>query len=313
VLPAAASIKRQGANNGATAAFLIATPESGVDSIAMTYALMDPVMTAARPLSAFAAAVAAGLTENLVAWPKDRGEFSPDLSCPVDGCCDGVGCDPYVHAHHHTFIQKLAAGQRYAFGELWGDLAGWFWLGLLLAGAVTALMPAQALGNYLGGGIGGMLIMLAVGIPLYICSTASTPIAAAFILKGLSPGAALVFLLAGPATNITSLSVVTGMLGRRAAAIYLAAIALMSVLCGLALDQVYLWLEISPRAAAGQAAEMIPLWGRWAGALILIALSAGPLLRIFRGWLDRLAGRRASGRHHHSSQAASGGGCAGDS
>ncbi len=153
----------------------------------------------------------------------------PDLSCPVDNCCDGVDCLPEVHRGHHTFFDKLKAGFRYALFELWGDIAPWFLLGLLLAGVITALIPSDLMTRYLGGGLPAMLIMLAVGIPLYICATASTPIAAALILKGVSPGAALVFLLTGPATNVTSLTVLFGLLGKRATAIYLASIAVVSV------------------------------------------------------------------------------------
>ena len=214
MLPAAASIRKQGASRGATTSFLISTPESGLDSMAVTYALLDPLMTLARPLAAMISAVGTGLLEGL--WPDGKAEkIKPDLSCPVDGCCDGKDCDPKLHAHHHTLGQKLAAGIRYALGELWTDLAGWFWLGLLLAGVMTALLPAGLLAGALGGGIGSMLIMLAAGVPLYICATASTPIAAALILKGASPGAALVFLMAGPATNLASLTMLTRPFGQK--------------------------------------------------------------------------------------------------
>jgi hypothetical protein len=136
-----------------------------------------------------------------------------------------------------------------------------------------------------------MLIMLAVGIPLYICATASTPIAAALILKGVSPGAALVFLLAGPATNVTSLTVLFGLLGKRATAIYLASIAVISVACGLALDQVYAFFGISAQAVAGQAAEIIPLWVQFAGALALLGMSAKPLYRTLQSLVGRLRGQ----------------------
>jgi uncharacterized protein len=291
VLPAAVSLKRQGANNGATAAFLISTPESGVDSIALTYALIDPVMTVARPAAAFATAAVAGIAENMLGQEKEEKVVRPDLSCPVDNCCDGVDCLPEVHEGHHTFIQKLKAGFRYALFELWEDIAPWFLLGLLLAGAITALIPSDLMTRYLGGGLPAMLIMLAVGIPLYICATASTPIAAALILKGVSPGAALVFLLAGPATNITSLTVLFGLLGKRATAIYLASIAVVSVACGLALDQVYDFLGISAQAVAGQAAEIIPFWAQIAGALALLAMSAMPLYRTLHSLVGRLRGQ----------------------
>jgi uncharacterized membrane protein YraQ (UPF0718 family) len=283
------SLRKQGASKGATTAFLISTPESGVDSISITYALLDPIMTVARPVSAFVTAFAAGLTENLFGYRSRRMQINPDLGCPIDNCCDGNDCPSEVHSHHHSFIDKLIAGLKYAFGELWEDIAGWFLIGLLLAGGITLLIPDDLLTSYLGGGVPAMLLMLAVGIPLYICATASTPIAAALILKGVSPGAALLFLLAGPATNLASLTVLVGILGKRATAIYLAAIAVMAVVCGLAVDQIYGNFGISAQAAVGQAAELLPAWLQWAGAIAVVVLSIRPVSRIVRGWFHRSA------------------------
>ena len=285
VLPAGASLKKQGANTGATTAFLISTPESGVDSMAITYALMDPVMTIARPISAFGTAAVAGIAESLLAKDGGEGEGTPDLHCPIDNCCDGVDCAPEVHRAHHSFSEKVKAGLFYSVKDLWGDIAPWFFIGIFLAGVITALIPPDLLSRHLGGGLLTMLIMLAVGIPLYICATASTPIAAALILQGVSPGAALVFLLAGPATNITSLTVLLGILGKRATIIYVASIAVMSVLCGLALDQVYGFLGISARSVVGQAAEVVPEGVQLAGALFLVLLSIGPLWSALRARL----------------------------
>ena len=296
MLPAAASIRKQGAGRGATTSFLISTPESGLDSMAVTYALMDPLMTLARPLAAMISAMGTGLLEGL--WPDGKaGAVKPDLSCPVDGCCDGTDCDPEVHAHHHTLGQKLRAGIGYALGELWSDLAGWFWLGLLLAGLMTALLPADLLAGALGGGIGSMLIMLAAGVPLYICATASTPIAAALILKGASPGAALVFLLAGPATNLASLSMLTGLLGKRAMLIYLAGIAFFAVACGLALDAVYAGFGISAKALVGQAKEALPFWLRLGGVILLAGLSLKTL------WQKLMAHRARPGQESPAPEA----------
>jgi uncharacterized membrane protein YraQ (UPF0718 family) len=291
VLPAAVSLKRQGANNGATTAFLISTPESGVDSIALTYALLDPLMTVARPVAAFTTAAVAGIAENMLSPDKETKTMRPDLSCTVDNCCDGVDCLPEVHKAHHTFFEKLKAGLSYALFELWGDIAPWYLFGLILAGIITILIPSELMAKHLGGGLPAMLVMLAVGIPLYICATASTPIAAALILKGVSPGAALVFLLAGPATNVTSLTVLLGLLGKRATAIYLASIAVVSVACGLVLDQVYAFLGISAQAVAGQAAEIIPLWAQIVGALALLGMSAKPLYRTLQSLVGRLRGQ----------------------
>ena len=274
------SLRKQGASNGATTAFLISTPESGVDSISITYALLDPLMTVARPLTAFFTAAMAGIFENLLGRKKEVNKITPDLSCPVDGCCSGDDCDPEIHSRHHSFLEKIKAGIGYAFGELWEDIAKWFLLGLLLAGLITVLIPDNIFSKYLGPGLPAMLLMLIVGIPLYICATASTPIAAALILKGVSPGAALVFLLAGPATNMASLTVLVGTLGRRATVIYLSSIAVCSVLFGLMVDQIYAHWGISAQAMVGQASEVIPLWAQWAGALFVLFLSIKPLYRV---------------------------------
>ena len=282
VLPAAAALKKQGANNGAVTSFLISTPESGVDSIAITYALMDPIMTVVRPVAAFVTAFTAGIAENLMGKPDTMNPIVPDLSCPVDGCCDGENCSPEMHRNHHSFGEKISAGFRFAFTDVWGDLAVWFLFGLLLSGIITVLIPESIFSRYMGGGIGAMLIMLGVGIPIYICATASTPIAATLILQGVSPGAALVFLMTGPATNVTSLTVLTRVLGKRATGIYLTAIALCAVGFGLLVDWVYAAMGVSARAVVGQAGEAIPYGVELAGAILILVLSVKPVWRFIR-------------------------------
>lgn len=273
------SLRKQGANKGAVTSFLISTPESGVDSIAVTYALLDPLMTVMRPVAAFVTAAVAGIAENLTGGNEPQRELQPDLTCPVDGCCDGVNCSPEAHRRHHTFWEKLFSGIKYAFTDFWDDLAGYFFLGLALAALITVLIPDSFFSTYMGSGLSAMLIMLAAGIPLYVCATASTPIAAALILKGVSPGAALVFLLVGPATNMATLTVLVGTLGKRSTALYLAAIAVCAVLFGLMVDELYALSGISARAVAGRAAETIPHGLALAGGIALILLSVRPLGR----------------------------------
>jgi uncharacterized membrane protein YraQ (UPF0718 family) len=288
------SLRKQGASNGATTAFLISTPESGVDSISITYALLDPIMTVARPVAAFITATVAGITENLFGSKDETNRFAPDLTCPVDGCCNGENCSPEEHRRHHSFGEKLAAGMRFAVNDLWNDLAGWFMIGMILAGLITVLIPPDMFSQYLGAGLPAMLIMLAVGIPLYICATASTPIAAALILKGVSPGAALVFLLAGPATNIASLTVLAGVLGRRATAIYLTSIAVCAISFGLVVDQLYALLGISAQAVVGQASEIIPYWAGVIGALIVLGMSVKPIWNALRARFKPTAAQEKS-------------------
>lgn len=284
VLPASLTLKKQGANNGATTAFMIATPESGIDSIAITYALLDPIMTVARPVAAFLTAAAAGIAENLCGYRTPVQPPASEFPSPSDGGTVGSEGSSTGLLLHSGWWPKVQGGIRYAFAEFWGYLAGWFFLGVLLAGLITTLIPDDVFTTYLGAGLPAKLLMLAVGIPLYICATASTPIAAALILKGVSPGAALVFLLAGPATNIASLTVLTGVLGKRAAAIYLAAIAVCAVVFGMVLDWFYVIQGLSATAMVGQAAEIMPGWLEWPAVVILLAISVKP---VFRGLMSK--------------------------
>lgn len=294
VLPAAASLKKQGASNGATIAFLVSTPESGVDSISVTYALLDPIMTIARPVAAFISAMAAGITESLFN-PVSKPVTPAVEPCRIDGCCSGENCSPQEHAAHHGITTRIMGGVKYAFIDLWGDLAVWFAFGILLSAIITVLVPQELISKYLGGGLGSMLIMLAAGIPIYICASASTPIAASLILKGVSPGAALVFLLVGPATNMASLSVLTGLLGKRATLRYLVVLAVTSVFAGLIVDQVYNLSGISAQAVIGQAGEIIPIPIKLIGALLITILSLKPFYTAVKNQLNRFIGRTTPG------------------
>lgn len=287
VLPAAVSLKKQGASNGATMAFLISTPESGVDSISISWALLDPIMTIVRPIAAFVSAFTAGVVENFRVGSQAHPKMRADLSCPVDNCCDGIDCSPEAHRNHHTLPDKLWRGIRYAATDLWGDMAGSFFVGVLLAGIISVIIPENFFAAYLGGGLHSMLIMLVVGIPLYICATASTPIAAAFILKGVSPGAALVFLLVGPATNTLSISVLTRLLGKRATGVYLLSIAIVSVVFGLGLDQLYAFSGLSARVTIGTVTEIIPLWLKNGSAAVLFILSLPLFIHSWRRVVSR--------------------------
>jgi uncharacterized membrane protein YraQ (UPF0718 family) len=278
VLPAATLLKKRGANKGAISAFLISTPESGVDSIAISYALLDPIMTVLRPVAAFLTAIGAGFIENFINWQKQDGPLPLDRRCPVDNCCDGAGCPPEVHAHHHSFLEKILAGLRFGLLEVWGDIVLWFFAGLLVAACIVALVPDAFMERWLGGGFSSMLMMLVVGIPLYICASASTPVAAALILKGVSPGTALVFLLVGPATNITSLSVLIGILGKKSTLRYLFIVSAFAVCMGLGLDALYHFFGIVPKAVIGKAAESIPVSMKTVASFLLLGLSVRPIL-----------------------------------
>jgi HflK protein len=278
VLPTALGMSRQGATKGAAVSFLISTPETGVDSIALSYALMDPLMTVFRPVTAFITAVAAGIATNL--WgdkrPMDGEAMVPQVqltdpppspTTPVDLQLPPADGKPSPWPGRAERFQRVFA---YAFGELLDETAHWLVLGVLLAALVAVLLPASLIERYLGGGLATMLAMLLIGIPIYTCASASTPIAAALVLKGLSPGAALVFLLSGPATNLGAIVVLLKFLGGRVVAIYLAAIAAGSVLAGYGLNWIYQAWQLKPAVTFGQASQLVPEPVKIGGAIVLI-------------------------------------------
>jgi len=266
VIPAAIGLKKQGAGKGATSAFLISTPETGVDSIAVTYALLDPLMTLFRPLAAFITAVTAGLLENLL--PGGAPVQAASIECAGGSCCGKIERMPA----RSPLAKRLRGGLTYAFGEMLGDIGKWLLIGIGVAGVISALIPDGFIERYLSGGIAPMLVMLVAGVPLYVCASASTPIAASLVLKGLSPGAALVFLLAGPATNSATMTAVARYLGKRSLAIYLFSIAGCSLLLGLILDGIYGAAGLKLSAAIGRGGESLPGWLSLGSTVLLLLL-----------------------------------------
>lgn len=246
VIPAAAGLKEQGAGKGPVTSFLISTPETGVDSVAVTYALLDPVMTIIRPFSAFLTAIAAGISVAFASAneKEDRKGFSPfpmaEKGCGSDSC----GCSS-TDEKENTFKEKFMGGMSFAFGELIKDIGKWFMIGIVLAGLISVYLSPDLVAKYLGNEYLSMIIMLAIAVPLYVCATASTPIAAALALKGISPGAALVFLMAGPATNVASLTVVSRIIGKKSAVVYLTVIIAVSFALGIIVNKLYGYLGIS--------------------------------------------------------------------
>ncbi|MCA1959826.1 MAG: permease [Desulfomonile sp.] len=270
MVPAVAGLKKQGASNGAAVSFLISTPETGVDSIALTYSLLDPIMTMLRPVAAFVTALAAGVVENICGRSRITQDAGSALPPSLNDCSQPSG----------TQLGRLGKGLRFAFNDLMNDMAGWFMIGILLAGLITALVPESFFNEYLGSGLAAYLTMLAVALPLYVCASMTTPLAAALVLKGLSPGAALVLLMAGPATNAATVTMVGGLLGRRTLFVYLGSIVVCTLGFAYLTDALYAALGISAQAAAGaSAAEVLPFWLEWAAAGVLAVLVARMLWR----------------------------------
>ncbi|MHC4591996.1 MAG: permease [Planctomycetota bacterium] len=223
VIPVAASLRRHGASRGATTAFIIATPQTGVDSILVTFGLLGGVFAVFRPLAALVSGTLGGWLASLAGGSEDAKGGNPD-ACE-DGCCaDESGG------------RKLLGALRYGFVTLPRDIVKPLVVGLLAAGSISVVVPEDYFAEALGTGIGGMLVMMVVGMPIYVCATASVPVAAALMAKGISPGAALVFLMTGPATNAATIGTVWKLLGKRSAVAYLATVALTALASGLVLD-----------------------------------------------------------------------------
>lgn len=236
VLPVASQLKRNGLSNGGTASFLISTPETGVDSILLTYSLTDPILTVARPVTAFVTAVTAGLIINQTEI-DDRGEIEEE-NC---GCSDGCSSGTEDSKQEMSLFGKIKYAVHYALFDLLADLAPYLLFGFVLAAIVGALFSFDMNSGHLWfqSQVGGYITALVIGLPLYICATSSTPLAAVMLAGGFSPGAVLIFLLVGPATNMATLTVVKKILNLKALVIYLLVIALVSLLSGLLLDYIY--------------------------------------------------------------------------
>lgn len=226
VIPAAVTLKKKGASNGATSSFLISTPESGVDSMIMTYGVMDLPMTIIRPIAAFLTAMVAGTFQNL---------FN-DFEMPKDETSTG-GCCKKAAAAKEKKPKSIKNIFRFAFVDLANDLAVWLTIGLLVGAAMNVYLPVDVFHKLPDWG--ERLIVLGFGIPFYICASASTPIAASMMMKGMSPGVALIFLLVGPATNFTNLAVLQKFIGKKGTIINILSIALVSLVLSFVVDGIY--------------------------------------------------------------------------
>ncbi|TPE53333.1 permease [Maribrevibacterium harenarium] len=234
VIPAAAGLRRAGASKGATTSFLISTPETGVDSIALSWVLLGPFMAIVRPIAAIVSAITAGYLVGRESPEPIAPELAPSSSCCSSGCC---GSDKKAADAHPPLLGRIKSSLQYATTEMVDDIALWLLVGLAFAALVQAYVPQSFLAQW-GDGLIAMLVMVIISIPMYICATASTPIAAGLLAAGVSPGAVLVFMLAGPATNIATLGMVNKLLGRRALWAYLTGV----LACALGFGYLVDWL-----------------------------------------------------------------------
>ena len=358
VIPAAVGLRRAGASKSATTAFLVSTPETGVDSISVSYVLLGPFMAIIRPIAAIASAITAGVlvgkeskqaqhnsdhshnhSESATCCaPKTKEEPKAASCCgsraqivtkvepetkqssccastskpeaevksccapKVDvkptktSCCASQNEPSVIHVEPETQQSsccgtaeglqkesqwaKLKQAFHFSATKLLQDTAVWLLIGLFFASLVQTFVPEGFLAQW-GAGLLAMTVMVLVSIPMYICATASTPIAAGLLLSGVSPGAVLVFMLAGPATNIATLGVVAKELGQRAVAAYLTGVVGVALAFGYLTD--YLVAEygfvVAPSMASGH--EVLPYWLEFGAALLLAALLIRLLIMSF--------------------------------
>lgn len=282
VIPTAISFFKNGASKGATNSFLISTPQTGVDSILATYSMLGWPFAILRPLVAFVTGVAGGVLTNIFIKEKPVKKASPFAGFKIDSVAlgntaatcndDSCGChEPKTEDKRHALVRAA----DYAFVELLQDIAKWLIIGFLAAALLSVLLPDDFFSSFKGFGLLEILVVLAASVPLYICATGSIPIAAVLLMKGVSPGAALVFLMAGPATNIATIAVLAKTMGRKSLTIYLLTITIGAIVFGLLVNWLipadFILSKMSHNHGDGSHHEMLPYWFSLLSAIVLIS------------------------------------------
>ncbi len=274
VIPTALAIRKAGASKGATSSFLVATPETGVDSVSFSYAVLGPIFAIARPIGALSSAIVAGILVNAL----DRSEQSVrEAKSSCGSCCSSKNAS--ADEQQLPFRNRLVLAVKYGYGRMISDTAKWLAIGLVAAAVITALVP-QSFFLQWGDGLLAMLIMVVVGLPMYICATASTPVAASLLFAGISPGAALVFMLTGPATNLATMGVIKEQLGLKSLIAYLVGVIGTAIAAGLALNAAYASYSWPLQLAMAGHGEGYQIW-RQLAAVILVGL-------VLRVWVEPL-------------------------
>ncbi|NQU76323.1 MAG: SO_0444 family Cu/Zn efflux transporter, partial [Planctomycetes bacterium] len=252
VIPVAALIRRHGAGKGPTTAFLISTPQTGVDSIMATFSLLGPVFAIYRPI----AALISGVIGGLVVSAAEKNGISKNSN---DACCadQSGGC-------------WVRQAMSYGFVTLPRDIGRTLLIGLAVAALISTAVPQGYFSNFVRPGPVQILVLMLVGVPIYICATASIPVAAGLIFAGVSPGAAFALLVTGPATNAATVATVWKVLGKRTCLIYLAVIMATGFVGGLILDEIVSTSDVTSAMHHG----WMPQWLKAASAVVLLAVLA---------------------------------------
>lgn len=236
VIPTAVTLRKSGASKASTSSFLIATPESGVDSISITYALMDLPMTILRPVAAFCSAFLAGLLQLIfnkeVENNEDENEAMEESKC----CCKKACSSKAVEKKN--LLGQIKEMFAYGFGKLTNDISLWLAIGLLAGALIDYLVPDNFFTTLTA--TQSRFAILLIGVPLYICATASTPIAVSLMMKGMSPGVGLILLLVGPATNISNIAVLQKYIGKKGVFLNVTSIIFVALAFSYLVDYLYI-------------------------------------------------------------------------
>jgi uncharacterized membrane protein YraQ (UPF0718 family)/copper chaperone CopZ len=271
VIPTGAALYQNGASKGSTVSFLISTPQTGVDSILATYALMGLPMALIRPITSFITGIFGGvITHRATKNEPDAQRMQTVQETPAD----------------LSLKERFKLLFTYGFVHFIQHVSTWLIIGLIMAALISALLPHDFWGIMHWPPLLQMLLVLLVSIPLYICATGSIPLAAVLMLKGLSPGAAFILLMAGPATNAATITMIGKVMGRRSLFSYLATIIGGALFMGLAIDYVFpsAWFlpQLSSVAIAHQHGEMGLSWWHILSAALLTLFIINGYIRSYR-------------------------------
>lgn len=303
VIPTAMSLRKEGASHGAVVSFLIATPQTGVDSIAATYSLMGLPFAIVRPIAALFTALFGGMLANRMSDEVVPVEEEEEKHC----CChneeghhkeeESPCCCHHKKEHkeeneeehgsccHHaeaekgmSFVEKMKVALDYAFVDMMEDIGKWLIVGLIFAGLITVFVPASAFAVFVDNTWLSMLLVLLISIPMYVCATGSIPIAVALMMKGLTPGAGLVLLMAGPAANMASILVIRNRLGSKTLFAYLLSIVAGAVLFGCVIDFALPTEWFGVDALTARCCEESTVWWQWVSTAVLSILLINALV-----------------------------------
>lgn len=303
VLPAAMSLRREGAGRGATVSFLIATPQTGIDSIVATYSMMGLPFAIVRPLAALVTALLGGCLTDAAgskrsASATDRSYDEKPLGAAGGGKMGDGEKRGETHENNHDgcrrkrferFFAGLMEALRYAYVDMMESVGKWLVVGLVVAGVLTVAVPDSCFELFSDNSLMSMLLVLCLSVPMYLCATGSIPIAVALMMKGLTPGAALVMLMAGPACSVASVLLVGKILGRRTLAVYLFSIVLGAMTFGLAVDHLMprSWFVSDLTSPDWCCHEGVGLLGMMSALLLALLLVNALVWRRFAGRLRR--------------------------